>query len=93
MVGRLAWKPFDVEFEGVKSRLDKHRRLFELEATSATNLEALKFFKKFDRDLKSFPYTQGLQLREGEVEFRKHEEEVQEKVLSERISPHCPVCF
>ena len=93
MIGRLAWKPFDVEFEDVKSRLDRHCRLFEFEATSATNLEALKFFKEFDCDLEKFSYTQGLQLREGEVEFQQHEEKVQENVLSEHIPPHHLVCF
>ncbi|PLN77180.1 hypothetical protein BDW42DRAFT_188230 [Aspergillus taichungensis] len=86
MVGRQAWKPFDVEFEDVKSRLDRHRRLFEFEATSATNHEALEFFKKFDHDLEKAPNTRQLQLREVQLMAYTSIDESVEK-LAQWISP------
>lgn len=85
VLGRTAWRPFDVEFDSVKSRLLTHRNLFEFEARSAVDFEALKFFEKFDKDLEQSVYGHDLRNREGETDFARNEEEEKNKLLSGSI--------
>ncbi|KAJ9213962.1 hypothetical protein DTO166G4_4407 [Paecilomyces variotii] len=47
-IGRLMWKPFDLEFQGLKHRFDQSRELFEYEATRSTREVALRFIKEYD---------------------------------------------
>ncbi|KAJ9303293.1 hypothetical protein DTO271G3_667 [Paecilomyces variotii] len=47
-LGRLMWKPFDVDFQGLKQRFDQSKTLFEYEATRSTQEVALRFIKEYD---------------------------------------------
>ncbi|KAJ9316618.1 hypothetical protein DTO271D3_3125 [Paecilomyces variotii] len=47
-IGRLMWRPFDLDFEGLKQRLEQSKTLFEYEATRSTQEVALRFIKEYD---------------------------------------------
>lgn len=85
ILGRTAWRPFDLEFNDVISRLERHRTLFEFEARSAVDYEALKFFEEFDKYLEKNVYGQDLQHREGDRDFARNEEEEKNQLLSVSI--------
>ncbi|RAH45301.1 uncharacterized protein BO95DRAFT_514793 [Aspergillus brunneoviolaceus CBS 621.78] len=48
---RRAWKPFDLEFQDVMTRLGNHRTVFEFEVRAAADSEALAFYNRFDKEL------------------------------------------
>jgi hypothetical protein len=45
-IGRLIWKPFDLQFADVLTRLEEHKELFRLEASLASTEESLRFYAK-----------------------------------------------
>ncbi|KAJ6002925.1 hypothetical protein N7451_005472 [Penicillium sp. IBT 35674x] len=85
ILGRTAWRPFDLEFKDVKSRLANHRELFEFEARSAVDYEALRFYEKFDKYLEMAIYRNDRQKREGDRDFARHQEDETNKLLSASV--------
>jgi hypothetical protein len=51
-IGRLIWKPFDLQFADVLKRLEDHKTLFELEVSLASTEESLRFYAKYEADLR-----------------------------------------
>ncbi|KAL3476540.1 hypothetical protein BJX99DRAFT_258285 [Aspergillus californicus] len=75
IIGRLAWKPFDTEFDDIIGRFQMHRQLFEFEVTFAMHSEAVRFYERYDNEVKHRGEVEGLRRRkEGEANIRTLEE-------------------
>ncbi|KAL3473036.1 hypothetical protein BJX99DRAFT_261719 [Aspergillus californicus] len=85
LIGRLAWKPFDREFDDIMTRFETHRKLFEFEAEFAMHHEALNFYKKYDEDMERLKNGDELSSREGEETFKEHEESLMKHLLKSRV--------
>ena len=81
IIGRLMWKPFDVEFGELISRLEEHKKLFEFEATFSVHEEALKFYARYDEEIQNAK-------RDNEARLREHlqaSDEAEQRALQQRL--------
>ncbi|KAL2822752.1 hypothetical protein BDW59DRAFT_149096 [Aspergillus cavernicola] len=85
IIGRLAWKPFDKEFEDILARFETHRQLFEFEVTFAMHSEAVRFYERYDEDVKRRGEIEGLRRKEGEANLKEFEESNLKASLASRM--------
>ncbi|KAK1749555.1 hypothetical protein QBC47DRAFT_333452 [Echria macrotheca] len=52
LVGRLLWKPFDVQYDSLLLRLGQHKKIFELEVSLASTVEAARILDRLEENLK-----------------------------------------
>ncbi|KAK1768102.1 hypothetical protein QBC33DRAFT_585007 [Phialemonium atrogriseum] len=84
LIGRLLWRPFDVQYSGLVSRLQQHSKLFEVEVSLASTEEAMRLFARYEESIKN---NERQLVGPGKQDYRQEERErLEEKSrLIERV--------